>query len=127
MAAVENHGQTCSLVFPSQAMGSISLIYLTGPGARGLGKAEHSISQDLSLSLFPGPRANTAHTSLQAVAFVVCSQRGQVRLNSPAPSTGRATSFPVLLRAAGFSIPGVPPCWVNPKAGYLDSSTVFIS
>jgi hypothetical protein len=103
MAAVENRGQTCSLDFPTQAMGSTSLVYLTGPGARGLGKAEHSISQGLSLALFPGPRANTVHTSLQALAFVVSSQRDQVRPNSPAPGTDRATSFPVLLRNAGFS------------------------
>lgn len=125
MAAVENHGQTCSLDFPRQAMGRTSLVYLTGPGARGLGKAEHSISQDLSLSLFPEPRASTVHTLLQA--FVVSSQRDQVRPKSPVPGTGRATNFLALLRNAGFSTPGVPRCWVNSMASYLDSGTEFLS
>lgn len=111
-----------ALTFPARQWGSTSLVYLTGPGARGLEKAEHSISQDLSLSLFPGPRASTVHTSLQVVAFVVSSQRDQVRLKSPVPGTGRATSFSVLLRNGGFSTPGVPWCWVN-----LDSGTEFLS
>lgn len=80
-AAVESHGQTCSLDFPSQVTGSSSPVYLPRPGARRLGqKLSIAYHQDLSLSLSPGPTVSTVHTSLQAVAFAVSSQRDQARL-----------------------------------------------